>query len=99
MGKNFFITKSSLRQKLSGSSTLNTSGGANILKDDILRAYENLNCSTEIFSDGNFSRINSKTSSDVVSGVRVTFNNRHAMMLQLTGNNCFEKFRNLTEFI
>jgi len=39
----------------------------NILKDDILRAYENLNWSTKIFSEGNFSRINSKTSSDVVN--------------------------------
>jgi len=75
LGTNSFITKSSLSQKLSKSSTLNTSGGANILKDDILRAYENLNCSTEIFSDGNFSRINSKTSSDVVSGVNLDKNN------------------------
>jgi len=49
---NSVITKSSLRQKLSESSTLNTSGGANILKDDILREYENRNGSTEILSDG-----------------------------------------------
>jgi len=75
LGTNSFITKSSLSQKLSESSTLNTSGGANILKEDILRAYENQNCSTEIFSDGNFSHINSKTSSDVVSGVNLETNN------------------------
>jgi len=49
LGTNYFITKSSLSQKLSESSTLNTSGGANILRDGILRAYKNLNCSTEIF--------------------------------------------------
>jgi len=46
LGINSFITKSSLSQKLLERSTLNTSGEANILKDDILRAYENqLQCS------------------------------------------------------
>jgi len=48
-GKNTLMTNSSLSQKLLEFSTLNTSGGADIFKEDILRTYGNLNCSTVMF--------------------------------------------------
>jgi len=48
----------------------NTSGGADILNEDILRTYGNLNSSTVMLWDGNSCCINSKTSADVVSGVK-----------------------------
>jgi len=48
LGTNSLTTSSSLSQKLLEFSTLNTSGGAGILNEDILRTYGKLNTSTEM---------------------------------------------------
>jgi len=48
-GTNSLMTNSSLSQKLVEFSTLNTSRGADILNEDILRTYGNLNSSTVMF--------------------------------------------------
>jgi len=45
----FSMSNSSLSQKLLEFSTLNTSGGPDILNEDILRTYGNLNSSTVMF--------------------------------------------------
>jgi len=45
----FFNDQLIISQKLLEFSTLNTTGGADILNEDILRTYENLKSSTVMF--------------------------------------------------